>query len=177
MEKIRMLSLKEEYEETLKNEKENLHKEHLTRHEPYPEEERSIEDLKKDIYGYVIGRENVSFVELKNNIRGFEGDHVLVWPQDNTYLWTNMSPNSIDAITQLIFTERKLTLVPSSQLIYLTDGGALDLPIVTEDALQGKATEKEYWVPMVISTSYSLYKKGVLEDYITIDNIYDLEGL
>ena len=84
-----MLSLKEEYEKSLKIEKEKMGNELRvinSRQESYPEENRSVEDLKKDIYNYIIGREAVSFVELNNNIRGFIGNRAFTWPHENIYI-------------------------------------------------------------------------------------------
>ena len=53
-----------------------------------------------------------------------------------------MSSNVIEALIQLIFKDCKLTLTYSTALIYLTDGGGLELPVVTKYALEGKAKNK-----------------------------------
>lgn len=96
----------------------------------------------------------VSWVELQNNIEGFkteekEGGYSYFMADRNVVLWEGLSKKAYDAMEYL--RKNELILISTSHLlVYLFDGGMLNMPIATDDLWdekEGKYT-KEVWVPV-----------------------------
>jgi hypothetical protein len=108
---------------------------------------------KEIILNYIIKMKGrVSFVEVereltKNNINP-NGDYYIPFKQyKNVYIWVNMSEGFSKSIISLL-KDYKICLKECLEIIYITDGKMIDLPIA-----RGKERDykKEHWLPMVIN--------------------------
>lgn len=105
----------------------------------------SEEQIAAQILKLVEGWQPMSFYELVNKL-GAEavGEYTLTMPQrPNIILWESVSGLFIDAFN---IVKDKLFVEPTSEWIYMMDGGGLNLPIAKH--LDYKTP---HWVPMAIS--------------------------
>jgi hypothetical protein len=109
-----------------------------------------IEKLKQDIFAE-CKKGGVSFVEL-SRIENFKGDFCMHVPGiPNAVLWSNISSEAADVLSELI-RERKIEPTPTTPLVYLIDGQAINLPIVKPSQ---RVFKKPVWVPMVFNLTKS----------------------
>lgn len=102
--------------------------------------------MKQDIYNFVKERGYVSFVELSNNIEGFNGD-LAICLGENIIIWSGMSQEACDALRQLTHVDKTIEYIPASPLVYLCDGGGLDLPL----AKSARKYKKPHWLRVTLN--------------------------
>jgi hypothetical protein len=79
-----------------------------------------------------------------------EGDHSITFTSDpNLIVWADVSQEFSDLVIQLI-KDRKLYFHGSSALIYMIDGGMLNLPIVKR--VSRKPYKNPHWLPVCLRT-------------------------
>lgn len=91
---------------------------------------------------------HTSFAEL-SRVEGFRGENEYVYegPEySNIVIWAGMSEAAVDALGAL-FKAGEFHLYPTTALIYLCDGAALNLPT----ASQMRHYKKPHWLPCVIN--------------------------
>lgn len=94
----------------------------------------------------VMKRGGVSFAEL-SRLEGFAGDLMLCHATyNNIVFWVNMSREAIDAIHQ-IRQEGEYEMVPTSMMVYLIDGVALNMPLVKRRVNY----KKPHWLPVAFN--------------------------
>jgi len=103
----------------------------------------------------LIRRNNVgtSFVEISAALAsaGFDpnGAYGLPHPADrNMVMWAGASDLLIDALNELL-SAHLVHYKPTNPLVYLADGGALNLPLVKHPPQGGY--RDPHWLPMVIN--------------------------
>jgi hypothetical protein len=101
----------------------------------------------------IYDRNGVTFVELKS-ISGFAGDLTLKLDGKNIVLWDGISEEASKQIIDL-WEQRKIIMEPASELIYLLDGGYLDLPVARSD----KKYKKAHWLPVVFNAQTQALQK------------------
>lgn len=106
-------------------------------------------DVAGAIVEYVRTYDYVSFPELLRRMEPFT-DVRGTWALElapNVILWLGMSEAFVDA-----FNEAKrrgpLTIAPASTLVYLIDGGFLNLPIAKRPSKRDY--KKEHWLPVTL---------------------------
>lgn len=107
--------------------------------------------MKEQILSYIKRNPGASFAELSRCIEGFKGDGRLAIHLpgiENIILWADMSPVACEAIAQLR-AEKAITIDPCDPLIYLMDGGFLDLPI----AKTARNYKKPHWCPVTLKAA------------------------
>jgi len=106
-------------------------------------------DIKDKILNFVHKYPDTTFVDLSENIEGFNGDALMCISSLNIVLWAGMSEKAVRAITALVQGD-KIKVEPTAPLTYLIDGKAIDLP-----PAQGlKVYKKEHWLPLVFNPIY-----------------------
>ena len=102
--------------------------------------------MKQKIFDFTKSRQNVSMVELCNNIPGFKGN--MTWyVGNNTIFWHSLSYEAIEAL-QSLMDERRIMIDVVDPIVYLTDGAYSPYPVVK---IPYRDTKKPQWVPIVIS--------------------------
>lgn len=93
---------------------------------------------------------SVSFVEMERRINGWvKGDHAMVIENDrcsNIVLWVNLGFEVIEAFNELK-AGGAIHPKPSSYMIYLIDGGTLNMPLVKSM----RHYKKPHWLPVVFN--------------------------
>lgn len=102
------------------------------------------ENTPEAILEFIKKRKHVSFVELRENIKDFEGDRSW-WLGDleNILLWGSLSQQSIDNLQQLL-KEYKIEGIPCEQLVYIVDGSISRIPV----AQKPKNYKTPHWLPI-----------------------------
>ena len=101
--------------------------------------------MKEDIYKLIKDYGNVSFVELRNRIDGFNGDlEITARSNSNIILWNGVSDKAFESIISLM-NEGKIIAKPTTPLVYIADGGMLRLPIVKRN----QQYKTPHWLPVV----------------------------
>lgn len=95
-----------------------------------------------------IGKGGVSFVELSREVPGFNGEYWLR-NEKNHVFWSNVSKEAAEILHDLEMTN-VIRKIPCMELIYVMDGGYLNLPIVKTN----RKYKKPHWLPV----TYSLVK-------------------
>lgn len=101
--------------------------------------------MKERIFNFISKLGGVSFVELSENIDGFNGDYEL-HSLDNLIAWADMSMEAIDSIRELCKEGRIIPTI-ANPLVYLVDGMALNYPIAKKQI----AYKKPHWIPVVFN--------------------------
>ena len=102
--------------------------------------------LKESIYEK-IKMGGVSFVEL-GQIEGFKGNLCLNSVRHpNLIFWTEISEEATDALDELT-KENKITISPTSALVYMCDGAMPKLPIAKP---RQRVFKNPTWVPIVFN--------------------------
>lgn len=107
----------------------------------------TVEKFRKAIASYMGQTDYVSFVELKRHCRDF-GDvdgSIAIQLEGNIILWSEMSSEFADAVMAM-GKEGQIHYTPTTTLVYLIDGGALNLPIVKRP----RAYKTVHWLPVCI---------------------------
>ena len=107
-------------------------------------------NLKERVYKFIqsYGVE-VSFVELRNAFSEFAGDKDFVLSDRNIILWTGINEQFVKVLRELI-RDKKITIVPTSPLVYTIDGTALRLPIAKRPKHKYK---RPRWLPVAFNVS------------------------
>ena len=95
-----------------------------------------------------ISKGGVSFVELSREVPGFNGDNWIKNDKNMIY-WSSVSDEAAQTLLDLE-KENIIKKVPCAPMIYVMDGGWLELPIVKQD----RKYKKPHWLPV----TYSLVK-------------------
>ncbi len=107
------------------------------------------EVLADAIEGLVLRRRNLTFVELQHWLGPQScGDSRLADSRDpNLVYWQGLAEPVVDALNLLI-RERRIEIKSTDLLIYLFDGGALQLPIAKRPPRAGYVRPR--WRPVVL---------------------------
>ena len=107
----------------------------------------TVEEMTAKIIEFVRGYQPASLVELTRRLgKDAEGDHVLHFPsRPNTVIWTGLSDMFIDAF---FAAKTDIWLDITNPMIYMMDGGLLDMPIAKRYNKTDYKTE--HWVPVVL---------------------------
>lgn len=112
--------------------------------------------LQERIATYVRGREGVTYVELRNQFPEFQGDQqISLTGNPNIILWTGVSAEFAEAM-EAARVAGDIHPYPTSVLVYIHDGGMLQLPVLTADQLKCKTP---HWLPLVFNSTPA--KQGV----------------
>jgi len=118
--------------------------------------------MKSEIYDFIeINGGAVTFVELQNRIKNSKGESTLEIEGErfsNVLLWAGVSSEFFQCFNELM-NENKIISYPTTPLVYMHDGGMLDLPIAK------KAThyKEPHWLPVVLWTNKQAKKRGFFE--------------
>lgn len=93
-----------------------------------------------------ISKGGVSFVELARDVPGFEGDSQIRLPSKNWVLWSGLSEQAANSLKELL-DANLIVQKPCDKMIYVVDGGWLNLPIVKTD----RTYKKPHWLPVTYS--------------------------
>lgn len=89
-----------------------------------------------------ISKGGVSFVELSREVPNFTGDYQ--WGNANNWIyWSGMSEEAIIAMKELQ-EDKIIDGSPCQQLLYICDGGWLDLPLVKSN----RTYKHRHWIPL-----------------------------
>jgi len=112
--------------------------------------------VREKILMYILNNGDATFIGLENYL-GESAKGNMTWEIiDNVTLWAGMSDDFIAAMMSL----RKDELIEPSGtqlLVYLIDGGTLNLPIAKRPKSTGY--KKEHWLPVI----FHLTEKGKAE--------------
>lgn len=100
-----------------------------------------------------ISKGGVSFVELMREVPGFRGDNRMINAKNMVY-WDGISDEAAQTLLDLQ-NENIIEKTPCHPVIYVCDGGGMNLPLVKRD----RTYKKPHWLPV----TYSLvkgYKNG-----------------
>lgn len=104
------------------------------------------ENTPKSILAFIKKRKHVSFVELRENIKDFQGERSM-WINEeegeNILLWGSLSQQSIDNLQKLL-TEKKIVGVPCEPMVYVLDGSISRIPV----AKKRKHYKTPHWLPI-----------------------------
>jgi hypothetical protein len=95
-----------------------------------------------------VSKGGVSFVELSREVPGFNGDNWLRNDKNMVY-WSSISDEAAQALLDLEMANL-IKKVPCHPIIYMVDGGWMDLPMVKQD----RTYKNPHWLPV----TYSLVK-------------------
>lgn len=96
-----------------------------------------------------ISKGSVSFVELSREVPGFNGEYQY-GNKHNWIFWSNISLEAANTLKQLK-DENIIDATPCDIMIYIIDGGYMNLPLVKAN----RTYKKPHWIPM----TWSLVKK------------------
>lgn len=92
-----------------------------------------------------ISKGGVSFVELSREVPGFKGDYE--WSNSSNWVyWASISEEAARTMKQLK-DEKLIDGSPCHPIIYMVDGGWLNLPLVKSN----RNYKKPHWIPMTWS--------------------------
>jgi len=101
----------------------------------------SMEEL---ILDYLEGRADVTFVDLEDDVPGFQGELSLKFPDNRkTILWQGISPSALHALHALE-QQRRIRFEDASPELYHDKGRALNLPVD-----EWQAT-RVHWTPVLV---------------------------
>jgi hypothetical protein len=101
--------------------------------------------LKDRVMAYIEATDYVSYAELANRFSEFKDGEFAISLRQNLILWVNMTEDAVQAIDELR-AEKRITVNPSSLLVYLADGMSLNMPI----AKRVRDYKKPHWVPTTL---------------------------
>jgi hypothetical protein len=108
-------------------------------------------DLDDALLSYVRRTDTPTFTEIQQRFAEFmptEGSSALHLPRrPNTILWAGMS-EELSALFVRAFESKTIIPMPTIPLVYMIDGGALNLPIAKR--VTGQDYKKEHWLPTVL---------------------------
>jgi hypothetical protein len=118
-----------------------------------PDTDTALSPHVQACYDLVARQGAVSFVELSRLLasRGLEvgGEHAMeAGSCPNLFLWAGMSEEFFDTVSQLL-SSRTVHLKSTLPLVYLVDGGMLDMPIAQRPPRNGY--REPHWVPAVFN--------------------------
>lgn len=103
--------------------------------------------MEDEILNYVKEvKGGVSFAELCNNIKGFEGEFEFGIFDKNIVFWSHISQEAIKSITNLL-KAKKIKLKPCAPLVYMIDGYVPVLPVAKHD----RGYKSLRWLPLVFN--------------------------
>jgi hypothetical protein len=101
--------------------------------------------LKDRILAYIETTDHVSYAELANHFPEFKDGEFAISLRENLILWVNMTEEATQAIEELR-AEKRITVSPSTMLVYLIDGMSLNMPI----AKRVRDYKKPHWAPTTL---------------------------
>ncbi len=105
--------------------------------------------LVEHIYNFILEHPSCSFAELETHIEGFKGNLQFGIQDSCLVLWTEMSKEAIDAISELISNSR-IDLREVSPLAYWIDSERqMPFPV----AKKSKVYRTPHWVPLLFSAA------------------------
>jgi hypothetical protein len=110
-----------------------------------------MSQIKDDILAAI--KRGTSFVELMRDVPSLKGN--FTWhagSNPNLVLWVGMSEAAIEAMMELL-REKKIDIVSTNLLVYLADGGMLQMPLVKSIKTKYK---KPHWLPVVFNKEKEL---------------------
>lgn len=109
----------------------------------------TVEEMAEVILQTVKDFEPTSLVEIVRACgEEAKGEYTLtLGNKPNAVLWDGVSDKFTDAFNLI---KPKTTITTTSWIIYMMDGGVLDLPIVADD-VENLDFETETWCPVVLS--------------------------
>ena len=119
-----------------------------------------------DIPAFIKSRgEHVTFIELLKGLPYLRGEWTIYFGDDEKILWVGVSQECIDGLGQLS-AEGKIYQWLCSPIVYLADGGGLDLPL-----LKGPQKYKRpHWMPVTFAlrppTEAQL--RSITQDFISV---------
>ncbi len=121
----------------------------------------TAQEMADRILDLIAMRNDTTFAEIFNVI-GEEAKGDLIWEiSPNTVLWTGMSQALLDAFKIM---HDKIIPHPTDFLVYLYDGGALDLPVAKTISRTGY--KKPHWLPVVFRFRNEVERQGREKKYI-----------
>lgn len=107
------------------------------------------EEVKQRIKEYIWKNNHVSYVELERFMDeigyDYRGNYDILSPMcDHVVFWVGWSQEAIDLMNELN-TEELIHKEPAQFLVYLLDGGGLDMPIVKSF----RQYKQDHWLPVV----------------------------
>jgi hypothetical protein len=105
-----------------------------------------MDNTKKEVLDLIKTlRDGVSFVELTRKIKNSTGEKDIM-VEENLYAWLGLSEPLATAVVELM-DEGVIKMTQSSPLIYVIDGGMINLPI----AKKKQPYKNPRWIPTVLS--------------------------
>ncbi len=106
-------------------------------------------EVKQKIKEYIWKNNHVSYVELERFMDeigyDYRGNYDILSPMcDHVVFWVGWSREAIDIMNELN-TEELIHKEPAQFLVYLLDGGGLDMPIVKSF----RQYKQDHWLPVV----------------------------
>lgn len=106
-------------------------------------------EVKQKIKEYIWKNNHVSYVELEQFMDeigyDYKGDYtILSEKSDHVVFWSGWSQEAIDLMNEL-GEEELIHKEPAQFLVYLLDGGGLDMPIVKTY----REYKRDHWLPIV----------------------------
>jgi len=114
--------------------------------------EKSLEQARyvQMVIDFVSKRGGVTFVELQSLLESsmeVKGDLVIYVPgYENIILWAGISQEFFQVVT-LALNSHQIMMRPTQLLVYLVDGGALNMPI----AKSARHYQTPHWLPVSFS--------------------------
>ena len=104
--------------------------------------------LKEKILNLIDKFSGVSFAEIQQEFGDeVEGDRALYSKDnENIIFWNGLNEDALNAIMDLI-SEGQIKMTPTSVYIYLADGMALKLPVVSSK----RKYKTPHWLPVVLN--------------------------
>jgi len=108
----------------------------------------TLDEMADDILWYVETRDWVTYAELTRRYgEQAKGDYQHHMPSMNIIFWPGMSEKFVEALEALSQSKpKRIHPHPSSLLVYLIDGGMLELPLARRPPKNGY--KKPHWAPM-----------------------------
>lgn len=106
------------------------------------------DSLKERVYKFIKSHGGgISFVELRRAFPEFSGDKDFGLIKQNIVFWSGISEEFVEALQGLI-KEKRITVMPTTTLVYVMDGSLLGLPIAKRPKHKYKSSR---WLPVVFN--------------------------
>lgn len=109
--------------------------------------------IKETILKFMENNSTVSFVELERELAmkdiPHKGEYAWCLPDnENIIFWTGITQDFGEAMSDLVYKDKKIKPVESTPFVYFIDGKALNLPVAKDLKRKYKSPR---WVPVVFN--------------------------
>jgi len=107
-----------------------------------------MSEIVERVYEF-IRKGGVSYVELEREFGAGDGEYLTCSSIDhNIIFWCSINPDVEDALVNLQHSGR-VEANPTDALVYVVDGGVIDMPIARRPPKKGYKTQ--HWLPITFS--------------------------